>query len=65
MAKKSGRPMKQHGITLKLDSELYEFFSEYADRERTTMAGILRTYVLSLLKKAEEQPPSSHEFSTP
>lgn len=60
MSKKAGRPPKKKGITLTLDSELYEFFSNYAEEERTTMAGILRAYVLSL-KKQQEQ---SQAFST-
>lgn len=38
-----------------LDKELYEFFSAHAKQERQTMAGILRTHVLSLKKQAEHE----------
>ena len=55
MNKKPGRKPKKTGITLTLDSELYEFFSRYAEDERKSMSGILREYVLSL-KRIEEHP---------
>ena len=51
--KKAGRKPGKKSITLQLDKELYDFFSEYADEERDTMAGMLRKHVLEL-KRAEE-----------
>jgi uncharacterized protein (DUF4415 family) len=52
--KKSGRKPGKKNITLQLDQELYDFFSQYAKEERDTMAGILRKHVLEL-KRAEER----------
>lgn len=59
MNKKPGRKPKKTGITLQLDPELYQFFSAYAEQERSTMAGILRQYVLELKRRQEQAPAFS------
>lgn len=49
--KKAGRKPGKKSITMEVDRELYEFFKEYADKERDTMAGILRRHILDLMKR--------------
>jgi len=58
--KKRGRKPGKTTVTVDLDKELYEFFKEYANAERDTMAGILRRFILDLLKQSlsEENPPT-------
>jgi len=51
--KRAGRKPGKKSITMELDRELYDFFSEYAEKERDTMAGILRRYILSLMKQQQ------------
>ena len=48
---------KQHVLTIKLDTELYNFLRDYCEAERETMAGHLRKYVLALKRAQEEEAP--------
>ena len=48
---------KQHVITVKIDTELYNFFRDYCASERETMSGHLRKYVLALKRAQEEGTP--------
>lgn len=51
--KKAGRKPGKKSITMEIDRELYDFFKEYADKERDTMAGILRRHILDLMKQRQ------------
>ena len=51
--KKAGRKPGKKSITMELDRELYEFFRDYAEKERDTMAGILRRHILDLMKQQQ------------
>lgn len=49
---KNAKPDKKT-LTVSLDMELYNFFVKHAERERRTMAGILREHILTLKRQQE------------
>jgi len=59
------RPKKENRLTIKIDSDLLNFFRRYCKDRQDTMSGHIKRHIDSLRRQEEADAHKLHEFTTP